>query len=161
MFNITSRTPESLIEQYDSQMLKKMRNEVPLMEGAVEAIIFFKEKNIPLALASCSTMDHIKAAMGKYNLNKHFDLMVSAANGMPGKPHPEVYLQTASRLGVEPTDCLAIEDSFFGVISAKAARMKVLAMPDPHEYDQDRFGAADIKLQSLTEINDTLLEKLE
>ena len=161
MFNITSRTPEALIEQYDSQMLKKMRNEVPLMEGAVEAILFFKEKNIPLALASCSTMDHIKAAMGKYNLSKHFDLMVSAANGMPGKPHPEVYLQTATRLGIAPTDCLAIEDSFFGVISAKAARMKVLAPPDPHEFDQERFGVADIKIRSLTEINDALLEELK
>jgi len=161
MFNITSQTPETLIEQYDSQMLKKMQDLVPLMEGAVEAILFFKNKNIPLALASCSTMDHIEAAMGKYNLSRHFDLMVSAAEGMPGKPHPEVYLQTASKLGITPTSCLAIEDSFFGVIAAKAARMKVLALPDPHEYDQNRFGVADIKIRSLTEINDSLLEKLK
>jgi HAD superfamily hydrolase (TIGR01509 family) len=161
MFNITSVSPESLIKLYDTEMIQKIRDQVPLMEGAVEAILFFKEKNIPVALASCSTMDHIKAAMEKYNLSKHFDLMVSAANGMPGKPHPQVYLQTASRLGVEPTDCLAIEDSFFGIISAKAARMKVLALPDPHEYDQERFGVADIKIRSLTEINDTLLEKLK
>ncbi len=137
-----------------------MRTLVPLMEGAVEAIHFFKQKKIPLALASCSTMEHIEAAMGKYNLISHFDLMVSAANGMPGKPHPEVYIQTASRLGFEPTACLAIEDSFYGVISAKAARMKVIAMPDPLEYDQERFGAADLKIRSLAEMNDTLLEKL-
>ena len=160
VFKISSVSRQELIEKYDSQMLRKMRTQVPLMEGAVEAILFFKEKNIPMALASCSTMEHIEAAMGKYNLAGYFDLMVSAANGMPGKPHPEVYIQTASKLGIEPTACLAIEDSFFGVISAKAARMKVVAMPDPHEYDQARFGAADLKIRSLTEINDSLLEKL-
>ncbi len=161
MFSITSVSPGSLIEQYDKDMLKKMHTRVPLMEGAMEAILFFKEKKIPVALASCSTIEHIEAVMGRYNLTGQFDLMVSASNGMPGKPHPEVYIQTASRLGLEPTACLAIEDSFFGVISAKAARMKVIAMPDPHEYDQERFGAADLKIRSLSEINDTLLEKLK
>lgn len=161
MFNIPSSSQQGLIEKYDSQMVEKMRIMVPLMEGAKEAILFFKEKGLPLALASCSTMEHIKAAMGKYNLSEYFDLMVSAANGMPGKPHPEIYLQTASKLAVEPTACLAIEDSFFGIISAKAARMKVLALPDPHEYEQERFGAADLKIRSLTEISDTLLEKLK
>ncbi|MFO7617360.1 MAG: hexitol phosphatase HxpB [Bacteroidales bacterium] len=161
VFNVTSVSPESLIERYDREMVKKMRTQVPLMEGAVEAIRFFREKKIPVALASCSTMEHIEAVMGRYNLTGHFDLMVSAANGMPGKPHPEVYLQTAARLGVEPAFCLAIEDSFFGVISAKAARMKVLAMPDPLEYDQERFAVADLKIRSLSEINDTLLEQLK
>ncbi len=161
MFKISSISQQELNEKYNSQMLQKMRAQVPLMKGAVEAILFFKEKNIPVALASCSTMEHIEAAMGKYNLAGYFDLMVSAANGMPGKPHPEVYIQTASKLGIEPTACLAIEDSFFGVISAKAARLKVMAMPDPLEYEQERFGAADLKIRSLTEINDSLLEKLK
>lgn len=161
MFKITSLSQDVLIDKYDRQMVEKMHTMVPLMDGALEAILFFKEKNIPLALASCSTMEHIEAAMGKYNLSQHFNLMISAANGMPGKPHPEVYLRTASKLGIDPTDCLAIEDSFFGVISAKAARMKVVAMPDPHEFDQDRFGAADIKIRSLSEINDSTIEKLK
>ena len=137
-------------------MVQKMKTVVPLMKGALEAILFFRDKELPLALASCSTMEHIEAAMGKYNLAGYFDVIVSAANGMPGKPHPEVYIQTASRLGIEPTACLAIEDSFFGLISAKAARMKVLALPDPHEYEQERFGAADLKIRSLTEIDDAL-----
>ncbi len=112
MFKITSVSQQELIEKYDSQMVIKMRSMVPLMEGAVEAIHFFKEKKMPLALASCSTMEHIEAAMGKYKLADYFDLMVSAANGMPGKPHPEVYIQTASRLGVEPTPVLPLKTHF-------------------------------------------------
>ena len=156
-----SVTPGELMHRYDHRMIEIMRTRVPLMEGAEKAIRFFREKKLPVALASCSTHDHIDAAMEKHGLKDHFDLVVSAANGMPGKPHPEVYLQTADKLGMDPTLCLAIEDSFFGVISAKAARMKVVAMPDPHEYNQPRFGAADIKIRSLTEINDSLFERIQ
>ncbi|MCP4309780.1 MAG: hexitol phosphatase HxpB [Bacteroidetes bacterium] len=160
-FHIGSETPESLVERYDSRMIEEMRTRVPLMEGAEEAIHFFRDKGLPLGLASNSTMDQIDAAMEKHGLRDYFSLMISASDGMPGKPHPEIYLQAARQLGVEPTECLAVEDSFFGVIAAKAARMKVVALPDPHEYDLERFGAADMKIRSLTEINDTLFEKLQ
>lgn len=160
-FNPESVTSEELIHRYDHQMIEVMRTRVPLMVGAEEAIRFFREKKLPVALASCSTHAHIDAAMERHGLNNHFDLVVSAANGMTGKPHPEVYLHTAEELGIDPTLCVAIEDSFFGVISAKAARMKVVAMPDPHEFDQSRFGAADIKIRSLREINDSLYERIQ
>lgn len=160
-FNLRSENPETLLERYDSRMIEEMRTRVPLMEGAVEALRFFRDKGLPLGLASCSAMNQIEAAMQRHGLSSYFQLMVSASNGMPGKPHPEIYLHTAVRLGVNPVDCLAIEDSFFGVISAKAARMKVLAMPDRDEYDQERFAAADLKIRSLTEINNVLFEKLK
>ena len=160
-FSFTSESPETLNERYNIRMIEEMRTRVPLMEGAVEALRFFLDKGLLLGLASCSTMDQIEAAMEKHGLTHYFRLMVSASEGMPGKPHPEIYLETADRLGVEPVECLAIEDSFYGVIAAKAARITVLAMPDPEEYDQERFGAADMKIRSLTEINDTLFDKLK
>lgn len=160
-FKIDSVTQEELMNRYDDQMIETMRARVPLMEGAEEAIRFFREKKLPIALASCSTHAQIDAAMNRYGLKRNFGLVVSAANGMPGKPHPEVYLQTAAQMGIDPTFCLAIEDSFYGVIAAKAARMKVVAMPDPSEHDQPRFGAADVKIRSLSEINETLFEKLQ
>ncbi|MEN8158179.1 MAG: hexitol phosphatase HxpB [Bacteroidota bacterium] len=160
-FKIDSVTQEELMNRYDDQMIETMRARVPLMEGAEEAIRFFREKKLPIALASCSTHAQIDAAMNRYGLKRNFGQVVSAANGMPGKPHPEVYLQTAAQMGIDPTFCLAIEDSFYGVIAAKAARMKVVAMPDPSERDQPRFGAADVKIRSLSEINETLFEKLQ
>jgi HAD superfamily hydrolase (TIGR01509 family) len=159
-FRIDSVDPEALIKRYDDYMLKRMRNGVPLMEGAREAIRFFAGKGLPVALASCSTHEHIDAVVDKHGLRDQFRLIVSAAGVMPGKPHPEVYLHTARELGVEPSSCLAIEDTFFGVISARAARMKVLALPTPLEYDQPRFQAADMKIRSLTEINEMLYQKL-
>lgn len=160
-FNVTTETPQSLIERYDRRMIEELRTKVPLMEGAEAAIRFFRKKGLPLALASCSAIDQIEAAMEKHQLSGYFEFMISASEGMPGKPHPEVYLQAARKLGLEPTECLAIEDSFYGVISAKAARMKVLTMPDQEEYEQERFGAADIKIRSLTEINDSLYNRIQ
>ncbi len=159
-FSLNFVNRQELTDKYDQQMVEKMATEVALMDGALEAIRFFREKGLPLALASCSTHEHIEAVLGKHQLKEQFKVVVSAANVMPGKPHPEIYLHTAGKLGVDPTLCLAIEDSFFGVISAKAARMKVLTMPDPHEYEQSRFGAADMKIRSLREIDDPMFSKL-
>ncbi len=160
-FRLDHVAPEELMRQYDQRMVETMKTDVSLMEGAEEAILFFREKGLPVALATCSTEEHIDAALDRHDLKKYFDLLVSAADGMQGKPHPEVYLRTAELLGIDPTLCLAIEDSFFGVIAAKAARMKVIAMPDPSEYEQARYGAADLKIQSLTEIGKEKLELLE
>ena len=160
-FSIDGISREELMKEYDRRMIHIMETDVPIMDGAVEAIQFFRDKKIPVALATCSTGDHIEAAMGKHDLKKYFSLMISAADNMQGKPHPEVYIRTAGLLGTDPTHCLAFEDSFFGVISAKAAKMKVVAMPDPEEYDQLRFGAADLKIRSLRELNNEVFEKLQ
>jgi sugar-phosphatase len=160
-FNLKSINPQTLMDQYDDRMIHTMRMEVSMMDGAEEAIQFFKEKKLPIALATCSTSAHIDAALEKHDLKKYFDLFVSAADQMQGKPHPEVYLRTADLMGVNPINCLAIEDSFFGVIAAKAARMKVVAMPDPEEFDQPRYGAADLKIKSLRELDHLAFEKLQ
>jgi len=151
----------TLIEQYDQRMVATMKQEVELMEGAGEIIYMFREMGLPVALATCSSQDHIDAVMEKHKLREQFDLLVSAAKEMPGKPHPEVFLRTASMLKVDPTRCLVFEDSFFGLIAAKAARMKVVVMPDPTEFDQERFGAADLKIRSLTHFTMETFNKLQ
>ncbi len=160
-FGLNGIDPEELMNRYDALMVETMKNDVSMMDGALEAIQFFKEKNLPIALASCSTQGHIDATMEKHGLWEYFDLLVSAAENMPGKPHPEVYLKTAGMLNTDPIKCLAIEDSFYGLISAKSAKMKVISMPDPVEYDQARYGAADMKIRSLREINEETFDQLQ
>jgi sugar-phosphatase len=160
-FTLDAAEPQKLAEQYDQRMVETMKQEVPLMEGARELIVMFREMGMPVALATCSTHAHIDAVMEKHQLGNLFDLLVSAARDMPGKPHPEVFLRTASILKVDPTRCLVFEDSFYGMIAAKAARMKVVAMPDESEYDQARFGAADLKIRSLNEFTMDTLNKLQ
>ena len=160
-FPIDGKDPEALMEEYDQRMVETMKREVHLMEGARELIGMFREMGLPVALATCSTQDHIDAVMEKHKLRELFDLLVSAAIEMPGKPHPEVFLRTAAILKVDPTRCLVFEDSFVGVIAAKAARMKVVAMPDRSEFDQERFGAADLKIRSLTDFTVETYKKLQ
>jgi len=160
-FPLDGTDHRQLMEQYDTRMVETMKREVSLMEGARELIGMFREMGMPVALATCSTQEHIDAVMEKHGIRELFDLLVSAAVEMPGKPHPEVYLRTATLLKVDPTRCLAFEDSFAGVIAARAARMKVVAMPDPSEFDQERFGAADLKIRSLNEFTIEMFNKLQ
>jgi len=160
-FPLDGTDHQQLMEQYDMRMVETMKREVSLMEGARELIGMFREMGMPVALATCSTQEHIDAVMEKHGIRELFDLLVSAAVAMPGKPHPEVYLRTATLLKVDPTRCLAFEDSFAGVIAARAARMKVVAMPDPSEFDQERFGAADLKIRSLNEFTIEMFNKLQ
>jgi sugar-phosphatase len=77
-----------------------------------------------------------------------------------GKPHPAVYLTTAAKLGVDPVDCLAVEDSFNGAIAAKAARMRVVVIPEAPHRDSPRWGFCDARLDSLDGVDADLLTRL-
>ena len=160
-FSMDGTDPGALMKDYDRRMVETMKKEVPLMEGARELIGMFREMGLPVALATCSTQEHIDAVMEKHGLRASFDLLISAAVDMPGKPHPEVFLQTARLLKVNPTRCLVFEDSFNGLVAAKAARMMVVAMPEPMEFSQERFGAADLKIRSLCDFTLDTFNKLQ
>ena len=155
-----SPSPNELGQEYDSRMIEIFKNRVQLMEGAEVALRFFQEKGVLVALASSSTMQLIDICLDRFNLRRYFSVVYSAENEPYGKPHPGVYLQTASLLKCDPTECVAIEDSFHGLIAAKAARMKVIALPEPKEFNDLRYGAADLKISSLLEINKTIFDKL-
>ncbi|HEX6184902.1 MAG TPA: hexitol phosphatase HxpB [Pyrinomonadaceae bacterium] len=122
-------------------------------EGAAEAIEFFRGRGVRVALASSSAYRLIRAVTEQLGLADTFDCVYSAEEEEYGKPHPGVYLTTARRLGVAPTVCLAVEDSFNGVLAAKAARMKCIAVPEPAQRRDPRFCIADTLLDSLAGVN--------
>lgn len=144
-------------QRYNDVMLEYFRNEASLMPGAREALDFFSERRLPLALASSSNMELINAFLDKFGFHHYFTVVYSAEFEEFGKPHPAVYLETARRLKVEPINCLALEDSFHGLIAAKAARMKTIAVP---EHPDERFGASDIVLETLTGINESVFHQI-
>ena len=82
-------------------------------------------------------------------IESRFSIVHSAEEEEHGKPHPAVFMKAAKKLGFDPSNCLAIEDSVNGVISAKAARMSVIAVPDESIYDDPRFALADLKVPVL------------
>ncbi len=146
--------------RYNEIMLDFFKDGAVMMNGAKEALDFFSRKGLPIALASSSTMDLINAFLKKFDLHHYFSEIVSAEHEKYGKPHPGVYLETARRLNIEPISCLALEDSFHGVIAAKAARMLTIAVPTQHLSDDPRFEASDIKLLSLTDLTEEVFLQL-
>lgn len=131
-----------------------------LLPGVLETITFFKTRKVPVALASSSPLRLIEKLMHHYNLYGQFDLVRSAEHEPYGKPHPAVFLTTAAQLNVNPLHCLVFEDSFNGVLSAKAARMKCVAVPEARMFEQTRFDIADMKLASLTAFDAACWDKL-
>lgn len=118
------------------------------MEGAIETVALAAARG-PLALASSSPRRLIDATLTRLGIADRFAVVTSAEDDRYGKPHPAVYLRAADALGVAPTRCLVFEDSLNGVISAKAARMRCVAVP---EEPDPRFALADLTLGSLSEL---------
>jgi sugar-phosphatase len=129
--------------------LRVRKYAVPL-DGVIELLNFFKHRRIATALASSSAMRLIQTVLEKFSLEHTFDVVHSAEQEDYGKPHPAVFLTTAKRLNVSPTHCLVVEDSFNGLIAAKAARMKTMIVPMKTQWHESRFDIADLKLKSLT-----------
>jgi HAD superfamily hydrolase (TIGR01509 family) len=130
------------------------------MEGVPEILDFFRQQGLRIALASSSKLRLIHCVLAKLGIREAFEVVHSAELEEYGKPHPAIFLSTARQLGVAPTQCLVFEDSFNGLISAKAARMKTVAVPEGEAYSQPRFDIADLKLRSLRDFTPDLFAQL-
>jgi mannitol-1-/sugar-/sorbitol-6-/2-deoxyglucose-6-phosphatase len=131
-----------------------MKKGVP-KNGLHEIIAFFENKKLPLAVASSSVLSIIEVVLKKFDILGKFNVIHSSENEILGKPHPAVYISTAHKLGIDPAHCLAFEDSFYGLLSAKSARYKAVVVPDENEHDDPRLCFADLKLKSLAEFTET------
>lgn len=101
-----------------------------------ELLIYLKDNNYKVAVASSSNMNHIVNNMEKTGLVKYIDELASGAEVKNGKPGPDVFLLAAERLGVKPEECLVLEDSKAGVIAGSTAGTKVIMVPDMFEPDE-------------------------
>ena len=113
-----------------------------------------------LAVASSSPLRVINFVLDMFSLHQYFDAVVSGECTENGKPHPDIYLHTAERLGVNPSECVAIEDSINGVRSATSAGMYCIAIPDKR-LSRGEFERADLILESMDELNIGIFESLK
>jgi len=104
-----------------------------------------------LAVASSSALEVIRATVDVLGIATLFETLVSGLDVGRGKPAPDVFLETARRLGLPPRACLAVEDSRNGVLAAKAAGMACAAIPCPATRHED-FSAADYRFGALTDL---------
>jgi sugar-phosphatase len=130
-------------------VIEKVKQKGEAMDGAHYAIQLVQNLGLKIGLASSSPLNLIEAVIEKMNLQNTFSVITSAEHLKYGKPHPEVYLQCAEKLHSHPLDCVCLEDSFNGMIAAKAGRMKCIVIPHPDQLHENRWHAADKKLNSL------------
>ncbi|MBS2038918.1 hexitol phosphatase HxpB [bacterium] len=152
-------SPSLLSQQILDRVVELVGTQGQPMAGVQEALQACRQAGLPLGLASSSNYCLIEATLERLGLRPFFSVIHSAQDESWGKPHPAVYLSAASKLQVSPLRCLAIEDSLNGVISAKAARMPVLAIPDREQAANPRFCLADCQLSSLLEFPTWLAEQ--
>ena len=123
-------------------------------DGVYETLNFMKAKKIKMAIASSSYMTLINTVVEKLDIAAYFDVLHSAESEEYGKPHPGVYISTAQKLGIAPEQCIAFEDSFNGVLAAKAARMTCVCVPDIAFKGSAKLAIADIILDSLGDFDE-------
>lgn len=130
---------KALIELIINLMREKIV-EAPLLPGALDLIDFLKRNEIPMAIASSTPRALIEAVVNRHQLG--IDIITSGAEVKASKPHPEVFLQAAEKLGADPFDCWVFEDSLNGVIAARAASMNVVAVPAADYEPMQHFSIA-------------------
>ncbi len=144
--------PEEISEEVVRRLEGAYRRKLPLLDGAPAALRSLAAC-WPLGLASSSNRPLIDLVLELAGLTSLFRATVSSEEVARGKPAPDVYLEAAARLGVEPDRCAAIEDSQAGIASAKAAGMRVVALPNPHfPPGEDALGIADAVVASPAEL---------
>jgi HAD superfamily hydrolase (TIGR01509 family) len=147
--------PEEISAEVVRRLEEMYRRELPLLDGAREAVERLAAR-WPLGLASSSNRELIDLVLEVSGLGHYFHVTVSSEEVPRGKPAPDVYLEAARRLKVTPQNCAAVEDSRNGIRSAKAAGMRVIAIPNPYfPPDAESLALADVTLGSLDELTPT------
>ena len=145
-------SPSEINAEVVRRMLAAYEDELPLIDGARDAVERLA-RDFTLAVASSSNRPLIDAVLRTAQLEQYFAATVSSEEVARGKPAPDVYLEAARRLRVEPRRCAAVEDSHGGIRSAKAAGMRVIAIPNPsYPPDAESLGQAAVVLRSLAEL---------
>lgn len=156
-FNI-EYTPEKiddlLKERIEAEI--ELSKEVKLHEGAIELLETLKDKT-KLAVATMNDRQVITHMLKQHQLTRYFDIVLSADDVQESKPNPEIFLNCANKLNVQPKNCVVIEDSIFGIRAAKKAEMSCIAVSlDAYSEKELAEEQADLTIDSLTKKNQIL-----
>jgi len=150
--------PEEISAEVVRRLEEVYRKRLPLIDGVQEAVERLAAR-WPLGLASSSNRELIDLVLELSGLARFFRVTVSSEEVERGKPAPDVYLEARRGLGVPAECCAAVEDSRNGIRAAKAAGMRVLAIPNPHfPPGEESLALADVTLGSLAELTPSIVE---
>jgi len=151
----------SLVPVVDAEITRLVKEKIAsrgqMLPGVAETLEKVRNRGLRMGLASSSPMSVIRTTLDRSGLHGAFDHIASAEHLPFAKPHPQVYMDCAMELDSRPVDCLCFEDSFNGLIAAKAARMRCVIVPAAIVYMEAKWGAADLILPSLEGFTDEML----
>lgn len=124
----------------------------PLLPGVEQALQLCQQQGLKIGLASASPLHMLERVLEMFDLRKYFDVLASAEALPYSKPHPQVYLDAAAKLGIDPLNCVTLEDSFNGMIATKAARMRSIVVPAAEHREDARWALANVILDDLTQL---------
>lgn len=152
------------LEQVESEVVDCVAQLISVegapMEGVKGVLEFFHNKNFKIGLSTNAPSRLIPVVLDKLNIAHYFHATSSSEHEINGKPDPAVYLSTAKKLRIEPSKCIAFEDSITGVISASKANMKTVVVPPALEFMDEKYEISYLKLSRLSEFSDEHLEKI-
>ena len=155
-----AESPDEISAEVVRRMEARYREQLPILPGAREAVERLAAR-WPLGLASSSNRPVIDLALELSGLAPHFRATISSEEVERGKPAPDVYLVAARRLGAEPERAAAIEDSHNGILSAVAAGMRVVAIPNRRfPPSEEALERSDVVLESLDELTPEVISRL-
>lgn len=147
-------------ETYCTLMQEKLnRHEISENEGLTPLLQQLKGAGFRIGLATSSSRREVEIITRGLNIDEFFETSTCGEEVVEGKPAPEIFLKTAQALGVEPHQCVVIEDSPIGLQAAIRAEMRCIAIPTPSTCDGD-FSQADIRLASLQGVSEALIDSL-
>jgi sugar-phosphatase len=153
-------TSVEVAEEILDDIIEASKKAGRVLPGVVKSLELLKENGFKIGLASSSPARMIHALVDHFDITHYFDCITSADVVELGKPHPAVFMHCANSLGSSPLQCAVLEDSVNGMIAGKAARMKVIVVPDALHFDDPRFAVADAKLKSLEDLDLDVLKRL-
>lgn len=143
---------EEITQRIITRAIGLVEERRPLLPGVNEALARCKALGLKIGLASASPLHMLERVLEMFDLTQHFDAIASADHLPYSKPHPQVYLDAAAKLGVDPLACVTLEDSVNGMIASKAARMRSIVVPAEENRADPRWCLAQVKLTSLLDL---------
>ena len=152
MFGLSAPT-EELMRRREEIAAEFFANRIGLFPSTRQTLEHLRQMNLRLAVATSSVSASARPFLDRHQLTTFFDVIVTGDEIEHGKPSPDIYLRAAKKLGVTATECLVIEDALSGIAAAKAAGMRVAAIPDRRFVDsRDYEKQANYLLDNLSEI---------
>lgn len=145
-------TKEEVEKRIIAKMVELIQENGDPLPGVIDTLSFLRDRGIPVGLGTSSYRLLIETVLDVLQIKEFFAVTHTAEDEEYGKPHPAVYQTVARKLGVNPRRCLVIEDSFTGLIAAKAAGMQVAVIPEKTHEPNPKLFAGDYMYSTMEEL---------